>query len=60
MRQAFYFADNTVPNKSILMVRGAFMTPASPIEQYGTRESLEYDVVMLGGRPHGMPAAIRP
>ena len=35
------------------------MTPEALLNQYGPRESMEYDVVVVGAGPGGLASAIR-
>ena len=35
------------------------MTPTSLLDQYGPREAMEYDVVVVGAGPGGLATAIR-
>src|SRR5258705_1883739 len=40
-------------------LQGSPMTPQAILEQYGPRESMEYDVMVIGAGPGGLSTAIR-
>src|SRR5438105_8500889 len=57
--RAFFFELRPRRIVAIPFHSKALMTPQALLEQYGPREAMEYDVVVVGAGPGGLATAIR-